>query len=252
LKLVPDDPTPLEKVLLDASRNEMPSAEHKASLRAALGIGVPLSLPPLASAVLTSPAVPSAPLASSPNGGSVVVVTKATAIGKVAVGLGALAAASALWFSSGADPAPVAPARLPVASKAFETPAPVAAPAVESQPAVSPPPLAEQAAPARSTKSDSSAHAAEGLSEQIRLIEAARAGVVARDAKAALFALNNYSSKFPRGSFGEEATVLRIRALDQSGDSARASAMAKAFVARFPNSPHVPRLKPIAERGASR
>jgi outer membrane protein assembly factor BamD (BamD/ComL family) len=90
------------------------------------------------------------------------------------------------------------------------------------------------------------------LSEQIRLIEAARAGVASHDAQAALKALDTYSAKFPRGSFGQEATVLRIRAVDQSGDSARATAMAKSFVARFPNSPHVARLKPIAERGASR
>ena len=80
----------------------------------------------------------------------------------------------------------------------------------------------------------------------------ARAGLAAGDPGAALKALNAYAAKFPRGSFGQEATVLRIRAVDQSGDSARATAMAKAFVSRFPNSPHVARLKPIAERGASR
>ena len=64
--------------------------------------------------------------------------------------------------------------------------------------------------------------------------------------------LDTYAAKFPRGSFGQEALVLRIRAIDQAGDSARATALAKSFVARFPNSPHVARLKPIAERGASR
>jgi outer membrane protein assembly factor BamD (BamD/ComL family) len=90
------------------------------------------------------------------------------------------------------------------------------------------------------------------LGEQIRLIEAARAGVASRDAKAATAALDAYAAKFPRGSFGQEAMVLRIRAVDQAGDSARATALAKSFVTRFPNSPHVARLKPIAERGASR
>jgi outer membrane protein assembly factor BamD (BamD/ComL family) len=90
------------------------------------------------------------------------------------------------------------------------------------------------------------------LSEQIRLIEAARAGVASRDSGAALAALDSYGSKYPRGAFGQEATVLRIRALDQAGDSARATALAKSFIARFPSSPHVARLKPIAERGGSR
>jgi hypothetical protein len=252
LKLVPDEPTPLEKMLLDASRNELPSAEHKAKLRAALGIGLPLSLPPPPA----STAVPTAPAASSPTAAPVAVATQSTVAAKVAVGVGALAVAGVLWFTQGSEPSPVVPAKAPAAAQAVQAPAPVVAPAAEAQPAVSPlPPVESPAAvPARPgpAKSDSSASVADDLSEQIRLIEAARAGVASHDAKAALSALNTYSSKFPRGSFGQEATVLRIRALDQSGDSTRATAMAKSFVARFPNSPHVARLKPIAERGASR
>jgi outer membrane protein assembly factor BamD (BamD/ComL family) len=94
------------------------------------------------------------------------------------------------------------------------------------------------------------ASTSDDLSEQIRLIEAARAGVAAHDSKAALAALDGYTARFPRGSFGQEATVLRIRALEQAGDFARAGAMAKAFIARFPRSPHVARLKPIAERAS--
>ena len=101
-------------------------------------------------------------------------------------------------------------------------------------------------------RADASTSATADLSEQIRLIEAARAGVAAHDGKAAAAALDAYAAKFSRGSFGQEAMVLRIRAIDQSGDSARATALAKSFVTRFPNSPHVARLKPIAERGASR
>ena len=253
LKLVPDQPTPLEKLLLDASRNEMPSAEHKANLRAALGLGValPLSLPP--PAPTASAAMNSSPLASSPLAAPVVAVAKSSALAKVLVGLGGLAVGGALWLTIGREAAPVAPPRAPVVSKALGAPAPVVAmPEVVAPPAVSPLPPVQRAAPARPSKTESSATAGGDLSEQIRLIEAARAGVASNDAKTALAALNSYSSKFPRGSFGQEATVLRIRALDQSGDSARATAMAKSFVARFPNSPHVARLKPIAERGASR
>lgn len=255
LKLVPDEPTPLEKLLLDASRSEIPSAEHKANLRAAIGLGIgpPLSLPPPPLASTAAPAVASAPLASSPLAAPVVVLAKSNRAAKLALGMGALAVAGALWFTRGSERTSVAPARPAVASKPVGVPAPViATPAVETQPGLSPLPPLAQAAPARPTRSESSANVVEDLSEQIRLIEAARAGVASRDVKAALLALNSYSSKFPRGSFGQEATVLRIRALDQSGDSARAAAMAKSFVARFPNSPHVARLKPIAERGASR
>ena len=49
LKLVPDDPTPFEKMLLDASRAEQPSEDHKARMRAMLGIGLPMSGPLAAS-----------------------------------------------------------------------------------------------------------------------------------------------------------------------------------------------------------
>jgi outer membrane protein assembly factor BamD (BamD/ComL family) len=97
-----------------------------------------------------------------------------------------------------------------------------------------------------------SAGATADLSEQIRLIEAARSGLAARNVKATNAALDAYAAQFPRGSFGQEALVLRIRAVDLAGDAARAKAMAKSFLARFPSSPHVARLKPIAERGASR
>jgi outer membrane protein assembly factor BamD (BamD/ComL family) len=84
------------------------------------------------------------------------------------------------------------------------------------------------------------------------LIEAARAGVAARNGKSALAALDSYAAQFPRGAFGQESVVLRVRALDQSGSSAAATALARSFIARYPQSPHVARLKPIAERGASR
>jgi hypothetical protein len=254
LKLVPDQPTPLEKLLLEASRAELPSEDHKARLRAALGIGLPvaapLSQPPASSTHPLQPASPASP-SLPPAAGA---VGKSATAAKVALGVAVAALAGAFAFSRSSEPAP-APAKPIVVT---EAPAPAAAPPpaapapAPAEPAVSPlPPVEQQPAPApRSAKSDGSA--ADDLSEQIRLIEAARAGVAAHDAKGALSALDSYSAKFPRGSFGQEATVLRIRALDQSGDSARATAMAKSFVARFPNSPHVARLKPIAERGASR
>ena len=171
----------------------------------------------------------------------------------VAGGIAALGVAAALWFTqSPTAEAPVA-AKPVVPVKIVDAPAPVVAPvAAAPVPEVSPLPPVEQPVTTQRPRSEASAAATDDLSEQIRLIEAARAGVAARDSKSALAALGEYSSKFPRGSFGQEATVLRIRAIDQSGDSARATAMAKSFIARFPASPHVARLKPIAERGASR
>jgi hypothetical protein len=256
LKLVPDEPTPLEKLLLDASRAEMPSEDHKAKLRAMLGIGLPISGPasvPPASA--TVPAGQAAGGGAAPSAAAgAVAATKSATLAKVALGVAAVGLVGAFMFLRSSTPVPqVTPARVAPAEVVV---APVVtAPAAEAAPAVSPLPPVEQATPATAShvaRTDSSAAATADLSEQIRLIEAARSGVAAHDSKAALAALDSYSAKFPRGSFGQEALVLRIRAVDQAGDSARATAMAKSFVARFPNSPHVARLKPIAERGASR
>ena len=243
LKLVPDDPTPLEKLLLDASRAEQPSDEHKQRMMALLGIGLPLSGPLAA----PPPAVPGQAAGVAPS------AVGKSALGKVAFGLGVAALIGAFAFTRQQDrvqppaatvkPLVVAPVTLP--------PAPV----VEAAPAVSPLPPVEAPVPAPAAhvaRADASAAADADLGEQIRLIEAARAGVASHDSKAATAALDAYAAKFPRGSFGQEAMVLRIRAIDQAGDSARATALAKSFVARFPNSPHVARLKPIAERGASR
>jgi hypothetical protein len=247
LKLVPDDPTPLEKLLLDASRTEQPSDEHKARMRALLGIGLPLSgpfvaPPPAAHAQVAAGAAPTA-----------AGLGKSATLAKAALGLGVVALIGAFMLTRPSDVTPpvatVKPASAPVVVAA-----PALTPAQEAAPAVSPlPPVEEPAAatPApHAARTETSANA--DLGEQIRLIEAARAGVAAHDAKAATAALDTYAAKFPRGSFGQEAMVLRIRAIDQSGDSARATALAKSFVARFPASPHVARLKPIAERGASR
>ncbi len=248
LKLVADDPTPLERLLLDASRSEQPSDEHKARLRAALGLGAPLSGP--LTAAPPEAASPVAEAASVGRSG----LARSAPLAKVALGTGVLAALGALWFTQTPDSAPVDVKPSPVVQPV--TPAPVPdrspSPARGAAPEVSPLPPVEQRVVTPRARTTSSAPEADDLSEQIRLIEAARAGVAARDAKAALAAVSEYSSKFPRGSFGQEAAVLRIRAIDQSGDSARATAMAKAFIARFPKSPHVARLSPIAERGTSR
>ena len=256
LKLVPDDPTPMEKMLLDASRAEQPSDEHKQRMMALLGIGLPLS-GPLAAPPPAAPAQAAASMAPATGAAAAAAgAGKWATLGKVAVGVGVLAVIGAVVLTR--DPANTPPpgAQVKPAVAADVTP-PVAPAPVEAAPAVSPLPPVEEPAPAvasapRSVRTDASASADADLGEQIRLIEAARAGVASRDSKAAISALNAYTSKFPRGSFGQEAMVLRIRAIDQAGDSARATAMAKSFVARFPNSPHVARLKPIAERGASR
>lgn len=85
------------------------------------------------------------------------------------------------------------------------------------------------------------------LSEQLRLIDAARTAVAAGNASAASAALSSYRTRFPRGPFGQEAAVLQIETLDLQGNHAQAAILARSFLARHPNSPHVSVVQRIAD-----
>jgi TolA-binding protein len=89
------------------------------------------------------------------------------------------------------------------------------------------------------------------LREEIALMDQARAALRSGSPKTALEHLEQYRSRFPSGSFGQEAQALRIEAIAVSGNSARASILAKAFLARYPNSPHRSRLRRLAESNPS-
>lgn len=252
LKLVADQPTPLERLLLDAAANESPSAEQRMRVRAALGLAA-MTVPP--------PAV-------APAG-------RAALLGKTAIG--GLIAASAvvalvlLGVSHRAPPAPKASLIATPTVAPSPVPAPQAALAAAAEPVASPLPPVEPASDAASTgasaqkstaKSVSSvsktvasslspapADSASDLSEQLQLIDAARAAVASGNASAASQALSSYGAKFPHGSFGQEAAVLRIETVDLQGNHGQAAALARTFLAQHPNSPHVSLVQRIADRG---
>jgi hypothetical protein len=87
------------------------------------------------------------------------------------------------------------------------------------------------------------------LREQMRLLDRARAALRAGEPRRALAELALYSERYPRGAFGQEATVLRVEALKQSGQDARAAALAREFVTRHADSPHVDRVSRVAREG---
>lgn len=233
LKLVaPDQPTPLERMLMEAAKNEAPSAEQRTRVREALGLAAIVAAPPVA------------PKAAARLG-----TAAKLALGSV-IGASAIAA---LFFSGvlhqaaapAVSPAPIAPAAATVVAVAPVTPEPVASPL---------PPLEAPAAPKSSAKAAVSsvskapapADSAADLGEQLRLIDSARSAVAAGNANAASQALASYSSKYPHGSFGQEAQVLRIETVDLQGNHAQAAALAKTFLAQHPNSPHVSLVQRIA------
>jgi TolA-binding protein len=89
------------------------------------------------------------------------------------------------------------------------------------------------------------------LREEIALMDLARAALRSGSPKSALEYLEQYRSRFPSGSFGQEAQALRIEAIAASGNIARARSLAKAFLARSPNSPHSARLQRLVDSSPS-
>ena len=236
LKLVaPDQRTPLERLLLDAAANESPSAEQRMRVRQALGLSAISMVPP--------------PPAATGRGLS---------LGKAALGFAIVGSAVvvAVLFGATHRPIPLTPNAVPVAAPAAlsapnsPAPEPVASPL--PAPEVLGGPAAVKAAPTKavahvaSSASTGNASLGADLGEQLRLIDAARTAVAAGNTAAATQALSTYSSKFPRGSFGQEATVLRIETIDLQGNHTQATALARSFLAAHPNSPHVSLVKRIA------
>jgi TolA-binding protein len=86
------------------------------------------------------------------------------------------------------------------------------------------------------------------LRDQIALLDAARGAVKAGATDRALVLLRRYETNFPGGAFRPEALALRIEALDAGGRDAEAQALARDFLARYPQSPVADRVARIARK----
>ncbi|MGC4094819.1 MAG: hypothetical protein QM756_44255 [Polyangiaceae bacterium] len=221
------EPTEFELRLLDAARGERPSAELSA--RMAQGLGLTL-----------------------PAGASVLGAAKSGLAWWG--GLGALAAvggALLVWALWDKNPAQTAAPSAPVVSEAKlseqSAPSPVNVSPPQSQAVAEV--EAAKAAPAPAPPSARPAAATGGdLREEIRLIDAARSAVASRSYDQALSILRRYSSTYPSGTFGQEASVLRFEALDRSGQHGRAQVLARDFLSRHANSPLAERAERVANR----
>jgi len=87
---------------------------------------------------------------------------------------------------------------------------------------------------------------ASDIRAQIALIDEAHAAVKRHAPADALRAVDLYASRYPGGLLDQEAAVIRIEAVDQGGNHARAASMARAFLAKHPSSAHAKRLEGIA------
>jgi hypothetical protein len=220
--------TDLERTLLQAARHERPSPEMTARMAAGLGISV--------GAALTA--------ASSPVAAAPIVVAKTT--------LG-------LWMPAGVIVAAVAAGVVGVRVSARPEPPAVHA-ARPAAPMIAPPqveaPHATAAPDARVVKmrrrstsvtAPASASTSAGdLRDQIALLDAVRAAVKGGSSERALVLLHRYDATYPGGAFRPEALALRIEALDQDGRHVEAQALARDFLARYPQSPVAARVARVA------
>lgn len=89
------------------------------------------------------------------------------------------------------------------------------------------------------------------IAEQIRLVDSARRHVAAHEGREALRALDEYASRFPAGALDEEATALRVEALDRSGHHAAAVDLGRRFLGAHPKSAYAARVALVLEKSPS-
>jgi hypothetical protein len=75
----------------------------------------------------------------------------------------------------------------------------------------------------------------DGLAEEYRLVEDARAKLAARDHRGALAVIHEYETRFPSGQLRQEGESLHIQALVETGRIDEARERAQRFRTRFPN-----------------
>ena len=83
------------------------------------------------------------------------------------------------------------------------------------------------------------------MRDEIALIDGARAALAAGSPGEALSLLERYRARHPHGMLLPEALAMRIEAIDRGGEHARARALARAFLAEYPNSPLAQRVAHI-------
>jgi hypothetical protein len=208
-----------ERRWLSAARVEEPPADVVRKIETALGIGA---------AALVVPGTANAATSAAKGGLSALRIAGLSALGVGgAIGL-------VLLLSRPAAPPP--PEERPQATGSVPV-VPVAPAGTGTAQPASGPALAPSADTAKGTAPGPGA-----LRDEITLIDGARSALAAGSPTRALALLERYRAQHPRGMLRPEALAMRIEAIDRSGDHTRARALARAFLAEYPNSPLAQRV----------
>lgn len=86
------------------------------------------------------------------------------------------------------------------------------------------------------------------LAAEVAVLDRARAALRRGDASATLSLLDQHEREFADGALLAEAELVRIETLIVSGDAATARVRSRAFLTKFPQSPHAKRLRSLVDR----
>lgn len=241
--------------------------EHSAELDAALddaALDPPAGMEDLVWGRLESAIAAGSPSASadaSPKAAAPSVERAASpfAMKAMVVGVAAVVAVSAAVLARRDTPVVATPARdapvavAPVATLPKEAPAPPPTVAVEALPAVPSSPASAAVRRAPSSESPATRVVAPSPSDLLAKETAAvldvRAHVRAGAGEVALERLSALDALVPGGTLREERESLRIEALVLAGRTEEARSEAEAFAARYPASPHLPRVRRLTQTG---
>jgi hypothetical protein len=221
--LVNEGATDFERRWLSSARAEELPPEVVGRIERALGLGTGAAAAAAAAAAAT--AAPPAKAATAAAAGSLAALRIA---GLSALGVGGTVGL-VLLLAHPSPPTPTADRPPPARSSAAP-----GAPAIGASPAMVTPPAATAEKP--------TAAAGGALRDEIALIDGARAALAGGSTAQALALLERYRAHHPRGMLLPEALALHIEAIDRSGEHARARALARAFLAEYPQSPLAQRL----------
>ncbi len=232
-----DDPgtDPLELDLLRLAKSDGPSGESRRRILAGLGVGV-------AAGTLAASSNAAQPRASAVASSAAV---KWGVAGVVAIG------ASVVAFLS---LQPKAPSVAPPAAISTPAAAPVTAPTVpatgtDAAPVAPVTKLEDLPTLADGPSTDTSkTTATPSLADEVAAIRSAKGALASGNAAQALHELDAYRAHFPHGRLAQEATVVRIEALINSGNSAAAGAIADRFLAAHADSPYSARVRSLTGR----
>ncbi len=250
-RLLDSDATDAERALLHAGLEE---PDSKMVQRAAAALGVAASVVTVAqvSAAGTQAAAVAGTQAAA-VAGSKAAVPALLAVGKWLAVAGVVGAAGVGTYQILREPE-AAPAKAPAAAAAPRAAvSPLVVAPVEPAPVAEPAPAAAPRPVAPETGSAERAEPKPGYSsvaDEVKAIGQIRAAVSRGDAKQALGLLDGYDRRFSDGALRQEATMLRVQALQLSGDRKGAQALGERFIEANPHSPHQARVRGLLGGGA--